>query len=129
MKPTTRARNALKSVFEPVCFYCGRDITGKVTIDHFIPNVLMQRTAGNCVFACVKCNVGKDQKIPCRELILRFFELMMNISDEDYASRPTYGRINEIYREFIDDQIIIGTLQLWTFECYSHPAVVLNKVI
>ena len=54
---------------------------------------------------------------------------MMNIINEDYASRPTYGKINEIYREFIDDQVIIGTLQFLTFEHYSRPAVVLNKVI
>jgi hypothetical protein len=125
-----RAKAAILDMLPKVCFYCKCETTDeKATLDHMIPKMIVDVTAGNCVLSCEKCNYSKGSKPPSREMVLDFLRLMLNISDKDYRYRKVYSRINDIYDDFIDYQVIIGTLQLLTFEHVYHPAIVTNKVI
>lgn len=58
------------------CFYCGCDVTGKHTVDHYIP-VAKGGSNGpeNIVIACQKCNYSKQDKLPGE-----FFEYLQEVS-------------------------------------------------
>ena len=125
-----RAKLAILDILPNVCFYCkAHTDEDNATLDHMIPKMIADVTAGNCVLSCEKCNRGKGSKLPSRDMVLDFLRLMLNISDKNYRYRKVYSRINDMYDDFIDYQVIIGTLQLWTFEHIYHPAIVTNKVI
>ena len=48
------------------CFYCGKKLEKEnIHVDHFIPWVFIKDdNIWNFVFACSKCNVSKNDKLP-----------------------------------------------------------------
>ncbi len=65
-------RNILKNEFENNnCFYCGKKLEGKVTVDHVIPwKLVREDRIWNFVLACSSCNSKKNDRIPDKKSIL-----------------------------------------------------------
>lgn len=59
-------REILRREFEQdTCFYCGKKLTTKIHVDHFIPwSFVKDDKIWNFVLACPTCNTRKNNKIP-----------------------------------------------------------------
>lgn len=65
-------RELLKREFQVgTCFYCGKKITNKVHVDHFIPwSFAKDDKLWNFVLACPTCNTKKNNKIPTLDYLV-----------------------------------------------------------
>lgn len=63
---TTFSRSKLLKRDNYTCQYCGEKLTGpNLTIDHILPRSRGGQTSWtNCVLACYRCNIKKDDKTP-----------------------------------------------------------------
>lgn len=99
--------------YDGVCFYCGKNLelhpSEFQTRDHVIPKTLGMPLCGNQVLACVHCNRGKSEMIPCRDVILRFIRRWVL---HPYKTNA----IGEMYDEFFRDQALISVIESWCGE-------------
>lgn len=79
-------RNILFSEFEECnCFYCGKKLSGKIHVDHFIPwSFVKEDKLWNFVLSCPECNIKKSNILPPKSTIARILErnrIILNASD------------------------------------------------
>ncbi len=79
-------RNILFSEFEECnCFYCGKKLSGKIHVDHFIPwSFVKEDKLWNFVLSCPQCNIKKSNALPPQNTITRILErnrIILNASD------------------------------------------------
>lgn len=87
------------------CFYCDENITlDTATRDHFIPKASGFILKGNMALACKTCNHGKENAIPCRDLVEKFVC--------HWITEPKKG-LNAVFDEFIAHQKWITILEIF----------------
>ncbi|MCM1497806.1 MAG: HNH endonuclease [Clostridium sp.] len=66
-------REILRKEFgEDICFYCGRKLSNKVQVDHFIPwTFVKDDKIWNFVLSCPTCNRKKSSKLPVEKYLLK----------------------------------------------------------
>lgn len=64
-------RKVLSKEFEENnCFYCGKKLTDKVHVDHFIPwSFIKEDKLWNFVLACPTCNIRKSNRVPSKKYL------------------------------------------------------------
>lgn len=85
-------RNILFSEFEECnCFYCGKKLSGKIHVDHFIPwSFVKEDKLWNFVLSCPECNIKKSNILPPKSTIARILErnrIILNASDDRNSSK------------------------------------------
>jgi hypothetical protein len=66
----------LRSTDEPACFYCGRDVTHAVNIDHVLPwSFLLDDPLWDLVLACPPCNGAKSDRLPATGFVEKLIAL------------------------------------------------------
>jgi 5-methylcytosine-specific restriction endonuclease McrA len=59
-----------KEFEENNCFYCGRKLTDKIHVDHFIPwSFIKEDKLWNFVLSCPTCNIKKSNRIPSQKYL------------------------------------------------------------
>ena len=108
-------RNILFSEFEECnCFYCGKKLSGKIHVDHFIPwSFVKEDKLWNFVLSCPECNIKKSNILPPQNTIARILErnrIILNASDcrnnskISFATNSEKNKKNEIDSTFIKKQ-------------------------
>lgn len=46
-----------------ICYWCDKEIEGKVHIDHIIPKVIGKNNQDNLIISCAGCNLSKNKNI------------------------------------------------------------------
>ena len=55
---------------ENTCFYCGKKLTDKIQVDHYIPwKFVKDDNLWNLVLTCPKCNLSKNSRLPAQNTI------------------------------------------------------------
>jgi len=69
------------------CFYCGKKLGNKIHVDHFIPwSYVKDDKLWNFVLSCPKCNIQKNNKVPCEEFLEKMYaqnNKLLDSSSED----------------------------------------------
>lgn len=78
-------REILRKEFEEsTCFYCGKKLSKKIHVDHFIPwSFVKDDKLWNFVLSCPTCNERKNNKVPQRDYIVRIEERNKRIQTWD----------------------------------------------
>ncbi len=93
-------RNILFSEFEECnCFYCGKKLSGKIHVDHFIPwSFVKEDKLWNFVLSCPECNIKKSNILPPQNTIVRILErnrIILNSSDDRNKSKIRFAASSE----------------------------------
>lgn len=69
-------RDILRNEFEVnTCFYCGKKISTKSHVDHFIPwDFVKEDKMWNFVLSCSDCNLRKNKRVPVRSYLIKLQE-------------------------------------------------------
>lgn len=106
-------KNRLLKEHGKFCFYCQIPLVVEITTrDHVLPKSLGYTLQTNCVPSCGKCNVGKSDSFPCRDIILRFLDSL--------RKRPHHCQnLPRFYLGFMRDQQLIDALEY----CFGRPNI------
>lgn len=93
-------RNILFSEFEECnCFYCGKKLSGKIHVDHFIPwSFVKEDKLWNFVLSCPQCNIKKSNILPPQNTIARILErnrIILNTSDDRNNRKISFAANSE----------------------------------
>lgn len=93
-------RNILFSEFEECnCFYCGKKLSGKIHVDHFIPwSFVKEDKLWNFVLSCPECNIKKSNILPPQNTIARILErnrIILNAGDCRNDSKISFAENSE----------------------------------
>ena len=93
-------RNILFSEFEECnCFYCGKKLSGKIHVDHFIPwSFVKEDKLWNFVLSCPECNIKKSNILPPQNTIARILErnrIILNAGDVKNGSKISFAANSE----------------------------------
>ena len=89
-------RKILFSEFEECnCFYCGKKLSGKIHVDHFIPwSFVKEDKLWNFVLSCPECNIKKSNILPPQNTITRILErnrIILNASNCKNDSKISFS--------------------------------------
>ncbi len=112
-------RNILFSEFEECnCFYCGKKLSEKIHVDHFIPwSFVKEDKLWNFVLSCPQCNTKKSNILPPQNAILKVQERNRIIKSdiEKNILLPESTFIKEQFKNY-DENLIP---RLWQYAKFS----------
>ena len=105
-------RNILFSEFEECnCFYCGKKLSGKIHVDHFIPwSFVKEDKLWNFVLSCPECNIKKSNILPPQNTIAWILErnrIILNASDCRNNSKISFATNSEKIKKNETDSTFI----------------------
>lgn len=121
-------RDILFSEFEECnCFYCGKKLSGKIHVDHFIPwSFVKEDKLWNFVLSCPECNIKKSNILPPQSTIARILErnrIILNASDCRNNSKISFAANSEKIKKNENKDEIDSTFIKAQFKNYDENLI------
>lgn len=121
-------RNILFSEFEECnCFYCGKKLSGKIHVDHFIPwSFVKEDKLWNFVLSCPECNIKKSNILPPQNTIARILErnrIILNASDGRNDSKISFAANSEKIKKNENEEEIAAAFIKAQFKNYDENLI------
>lgn len=121
-------RNILFSEFEECnCFYCGKKLSGKIHVDHFIPwSLVKEDKLWNFVLSCPECNIKKSNILPPQNTIARILErnrIILNESNCRNGSKISFAANSEKIKKNENKDEIDSTFIKAQFKNYDENLI------
>lgn len=89
-----------KTLFEELhedhCFYCGKEFSGEIHVDHFIPwSFVKSDNLWNFVLTCPKCNIQKKDSLVGKHLLSRLEDRNLQLMKKCHAFENSQFVIDE----------------------------------